>query len=89
MNRSPVSVTNRNKKKKEKREINNSVFSQEWLGFSTRMHELTPTRTFKMLFVLSIFMWNFEEGIYGLPGEQTHVCLFFFLSFYHRLAVQL
>ena len=67
MNRFPVSATNR--KKNEKREIENPVFLQVWLGLSARMYEHKPTRTFKMLFVLSIFMWNFKEGTYGLPGE--------------------
>ena len=44
------------------------------------MYEHMPTRTFKMLFVLFIFIWNFKEGTYGLPGEQTT-----FFSVYHRL----
>ena len=50
------------------------------MGLSARMYEHMPTRTFKMLFVLFIFIWNFKEGTYGLPGEQTT-----FFSVYHRL----
>ena len=76
MNRFPVSATNR--QKNEKRGIQNPVFLQEWLGLSARMYEHMPTRTFKMLFVLFIFIWNFKEGTYGLPGEQT--TFFFCLS---------